>query len=74
VVGYRVKMPGGGVAFVDGGKPRGWRCGFCFLGAALRCDWPVAEGKTCDARMCPDHATKVGPDRDYCPAHAAGQK
>jgi hypothetical protein len=34
------------------------------------CDWPVGDGKTCDAPICDKHATNVGPDRDVCPLHA----
>lgn len=41
------------------------RC--CGISTAL-CDWPV-DGKTCDAPLCPEHATEVGKDRHYCPRH-----
>lgn len=42
----------------------------CCRWATTLCDFPVGEGKTCDRPMCKRHATSVGPDRDYCPAHA----
>lgn len=38
------------------------------------CDFPLKgrkAGKTCDKKLCDEHATKVGPDRDCCPAHAS---
>lgn len=34
------------------------------------CDWPLEGGGTCDAPVCPDHATEVGPDRHLFPLHA----
>lgn len=33
------------------------------------CDYPVGEGKTCDRRLCEDHAHEVAPDIHYCSAH-----
>ena len=30
---------------------------------------PLAEGVTCDTRLCRQHATRVGPDCDYCTGH-----
>lgn len=37
------------------------------------CDFPLKgkkAGQTCDAKLCLEHATRVGLDRDYCPPHA----
>ena len=34
------------------------------------CDWPGPHAGTCDRMLCDDHATSVGDDKDYCPAHA----
>jgi hypothetical protein len=34
------------------------------------CDYPLANGKTCDRKMCDGHRKPVGANRDYCPAHA----
>lgn len=46
----------------------GQRCGRM---AAHLCDAPTSvRGITCDAPMCEQHRTNVGPDRDYCPLHA----
>jgi hypothetical protein len=36
------------------------------------CDYPLKgkkEGQTCDAKLCESHATRLGPGKDYCPAH-----
>jgi hypothetical protein len=37
------------------------------------CDYPVADGKTCDKRMCEVHRTRSGNNMDYCPDHRAGK-
>ncbi len=40
---------------------------------AVLCDYPLRgarAGQTCDAKVCGGCAVHVGPDRDYCPAHA----
>ena len=34
------------------------------------CDEPTAPRRTCDRPMCTEHRTRVGRDRDRCPAHA----
>ena len=39
--------------------------------SAYLCDWGTGERTTCDAPLCTEHATQVGPDRHLCPAHAA---
>ena len=31
------------------------------------CDYPVADGKTCDKGVCATHRTGVGENIDYCP-------
>lgn len=39
-----------------------------------QCDFPLKgrkAGKTCDASLCDRCTTKMGPELDYCPAHAA---
>lgn len=41
----------------------------CITPSSFLCDWPVAEGKTCDERMCARHAHRVARDTDYCPRH-----
>lgn len=43
----------------------------CDRYATALCDWPTRSASgTCDKRLCRGHATNVGDDRDYCPAHA----
>lgn len=41
-------------------------CGHC---ADNLCDFPVGEGKTCDAALCSEHSHAVGVELHYCPAH-----
>ena len=33
------------------------------------CDFPAADGKTCDKRICITHRTRIGENVDYCPDH-----
>jgi hypothetical protein len=42
----------------------------CKLSSTKECDWPIAEGKTCDRAICNGHADEVGPNKHYCPAHS----
>jgi hypothetical protein len=70
-----VKLPGGITAIVCHGRQRTPRCPFCGAPAAtLLCDFKVAGGKTCDAKMCHGCTTPVGPDLDYCPDHRAEKR
>lgn len=48
-------------------------CDTCRRPSVALCDFKVKRGgkeATCDRRMCAQHRTNVGPDMDYCPAHA----
>jgi hypothetical protein len=75
-------MPRWSAPIVIDGKQVGIMCGSsptrhcssCGKRAAYQCDYPVVrKGKghtTCDRWLCRGCATGVGPDRDYCPAHA----
>ncbi len=47
------------------------RC--CGMSTAL-CDWALSDGSTCDAPLCDDHATEVGPDRHLCPKHLVAHR
>lgn len=49
---------GGGTIFVDGDgiEP----CSCCGVVAEYLCDFPLGKGKTCDARLCEDHAILQG--------------
>jgi hypothetical protein len=66
MVCHHVHLPGGATAIVCGPKQNA-RCSRCRAPGILLCDFPVADGKTCDKPMCPKHAVEVGPDRHYCP-------
>lgn len=41
----------------------------CRAMSTILCDFPLEGGGTCDAPLCPDHATEVGHDRHYCQIH-----
>lgn len=41
----------------------------CCAISTFLCDWPTADGGTCDAPLCPEHAHPIGPDRHLCPLH-----
>jgi hypothetical protein len=43
-------------------------CGKC---ADYLCDFPMGRGKTCDHKLCDEHAHPLGSDRHLCPIHAA---
>lgn len=56
-------------AIICGGRHAKKKCRWCGSPADLLCDFPLAEGKTCDAPMCEDHATGKAANVDYCPNH-----
>jgi hypothetical protein len=43
----------------------------CRNPADYLCDWPTANGRTCDTRLCAVHAVQVADDRHVCPFHTA---
>ena len=45
------------------------RCGVCGQPGDKLCDWPMPDGKTCDAQLCDKCAVQSGPNLDYCPHH-----
>ena len=58
-----------------GGRRRAASCGLpgCDREHTRLCAFELSgtrSHKTCDAKQCDGHATNVGPERDYCPAHA----
>jgi hypothetical protein len=60
------------IACSRGGRAR-QRCCICGGTATVLCDYPLRGekvGQTCDLPLCRKHTTRVGPNRDYCPAHA----
>ena len=65
-----ITMPDGTVMHLNMGRGPRRRCKFCRAGYVTKlCDFPVADGKTCDAAMCDKCATNVGPETDHCPKH-----
>ena len=42
----------------------------CTKPSTIECDWPAAEGKTCDKPVCGDHAEQVGPNKHWCRDHS----
>lgn len=72
--------PVSGIVCSRGPRPK--KCAHCDHVGTRLCDFPVdfvlAHGpkagqrvkRTCDAPVCPCHATSIGPDRDLCPPHA----
>lgn len=70
---HHVKLPGGVGAIVcmDRRPAKKQKCAACGeLAHVVLCDFPVAEGKTCDVRVCRQCAAHQEPDTDYCPQHA----
>jgi len=73
-----MKLGDGTTAIVCGSRRRSSPCSVpgCGRPSTRLCDYPLAplefgnEPVTCDARLCPIHAVKVGPNTDCCPAHA----
>lgn len=41
----------------------------CAAVSGFLCDFPVAEGRTCDLPLCDSHAYEVAPEIHYCPGH-----
>lgn len=70
-----IDLPGGGRAILKLQAPRKRFCVTCGKPAPVLCDYPVKRaGKetTCDRACCRAHCVSIGPDRDYCLAHAEG--
>lgn len=68
-----VRLPDGTIAMVCGPRRRSAPCQVprCSATSSKLCDWPTDGKKTCDLKLCAGCATKIGPDRDLCPAHFA---
>lgn len=66
----RCTFLGNGV-IVCGSSKRLQRCQVsgCHEHSSKQCDFPV-KGGTCDRYLCGSHAVRLGPNVDYCPAHA----
>lgn len=44
-------------------------CRDCCIEADYLCDYPVGNDKTCDAKLCRDHAVEIAPNIYYCRKH-----
>jgi len=69
----KTDFPGGGFSIVCSRGQRVKKCESlpgCLNDSTKLCDFPTANGKTCDRRICDVHAQSVGPDKDYCLTHA----
>jgi hypothetical protein len=68
-----VKLPNGVIAIVcSRGRRQNCSMPRCTRPGTLLCDYPVAEGRTCDRRMCKTHAAKIAANKHYCPQHQVG--
>jgi len=50
-----------------------WACSRCSRLATRLCDYPMGNGRTCDAPLCDECASspyEIGADIDFCPTHA----
>lgn len=64
-----VDLGDGRHALVRMAKPRTRKCRYCINPATLLCDFEVEPGKTCDQRICGEHAQVVGENLHHCPEH-----
>lgn len=65
----RRKLKDGGIMIICGPGVTHSPCRECGYDSDFLCDFPVGEGKTCDANLCRDHAHEVAPGIHYCPSH-----
>lgn len=66
---YITRMPDGSPAHICGRLGEHCAAGGCADAGTFLCDFPVAEGQTCDLPLCDSHAYEVAPDIHYCPGH-----
>ncbi len=77
-----IRLDDGTVAHVRYSRAPRRKCKWCSRWSTKLCDAARPHNpaivshqrKTCDAPMCDEHATSIGPDQDLCPDHikAAG--
>jgi len=70
-----LRMTDGTVIHVRMAGPKRRRCTFCDgltpQNRLRECDFLQPDGRTCDRLMCATCAHQVGPNKDWCPTHAA---
>lgn len=71
---FSIETPQGRVTGIICTRRRKVPCAFCQAPHTHLCDYPMANGKTCDRKLCPQHRTRVSRDRDYCPEHMGAIK
>jgi hypothetical protein len=67
----KIDLGNGQFAIICGLRSKPRPCQFCGRASSKQCDFPMGDGKTCDAYMCGNCAHSVGTNRDYCPTHQA---
>lgn len=69
----RLKLKDGSVhtVFFHGPEIEHNPCIECGFDSSLLCDFPVSDGKTCDAKICESCAHEIGPNMHYCNTHFA---
>ena len=65
--------PDGRVVFACGPAQHPPPCATCGRTSAFLCDYVLSEvpRRTCDEPLCPHCRTRVAPETDFCPTHAA---
>ena len=66
---YIEHMDNGNVAFLCGDLGQHCSNEKCGAVGQFLCDYPVGDGKTCDAALCQSHAFEVAPNIHYCHGH-----
>lgn len=64
---YLHKMRNGGIMRIRG--KLGPHCTDCCDVSTILCDYPVGKNKTCNRKVCEEHAHEIAPDLHYCDAH-----
>lgn len=64
-----VDLGNGQHALVRMSGPRIRRCRYCMQPATLLCDHLMENGRTCDRRLCGEHAQIIGENKHVCPEH-----
>ena len=66
-----VRLRDGTMAIVcsRGSRRRPAHCDFCGEPHEKLCDFRLPSGRTCDKKLCRQHATHRAPNWDYCPEH-----
>jgi hypothetical protein len=67
---YSIHLKGGGRGVLCGDLGPHCSDSRCADVSENLCDFPVSNGKTCDAPLCHAHSFEVAPNLHYCPGHA----